>query len=79
MAKSYAQKILNDCKERPYWLSIPQEGVDPVAHFYPCSHFRAKGRVYYGFLFREHREMVVANWPKARREYFHNVVAARQP
>lgn len=77
-ARAYAEKILNNCKERPYWLSIPQEGNDPVAHFYPCSFFRAKGRVYYGFLFREHREAMMAQWTQARRELYENVQAVRQ-
>lgn len=64
-AKSYAMKIVNDHRERPYWLSIPFEsasenGVLPVSNFYPCTVFRTKTRAYYGFLFREHRDQFFA-------------------
>ena len=72
IAKSFAAKILNDNRERPYWLSIPHKsGVEPVAHVYPCSYFRTPGRIYYSFAFREHRDMIYDKWKelhKARKE-----------
>ncbi len=83
MARSYAEKILQDKTNTPYWLSIPHtEGVEPVAHFYPCKYFRTKTRVYYGFMFQEHRDMVFANWredKRARKELRDNVLQARSP
>lgn len=82
-AKSYAQKILNDCRDRPYWLSIPRsriERTEPVAHYYPCGLFRTEERVYYSFLFREHRDLTFNRWREefcARKETFDAVVKAR--
>lgn len=70
LAKSYAEKVLNDYRQRPYWLSIPMDrGVGPVPNFYPCTTFRVEGRMYYGFLFREHRDMFFATLEDARKEY----------
>jgi hypothetical protein len=70
LAKGYANKILNDYKERPYWLSIPHELHDqiPAPHLFPSSHFRTEGRVYFGFLFREHRDIFFATLEDARKE-----------
>lgn len=52
-----AMKILNDHRERPYWMSLPsRSGGNPVTEYFPCSSFTRDGRAYYGFLFREHRD-----------------------
>jgi len=66
--KMTALKILNDDGSRPYWLSIPRNGPEPVAGYYPCSVFTAEGRVYYGFMFREHRDQLHERWDHARKE-----------
>lgn len=70
LVKSYASRMLNS-KERPYWLSIPHrigDGALPVANFYPCTMFRTKKRAYYGFMFREHREMFFDQVEAGRKE-----------
>lgn len=70
-AKAYAEKIMNGHRERPYWLSTPHalgDGNPPVAEFYPCSMFRTKERVFYGFLFREHRDLLCQRWDNATKE-----------
>lgn len=83
-AKAFAQAILNDCKDRPYWLSISRSCVgstEPVAHVYPCSYMVRKGRVYYGFLFRDHRDLIFDQWRvqyKARKETVDRVIDARR-
>lgn len=51
-----AMKILNDHRERPYWMSMPAVGSAPIAHMFPCNLFTRDGRWYYGFLFRFHRD-----------------------
>lgn len=73
-AKAFAQKILNDSRERPYWLVIDRRtygdaGIrtDPVAHFYPCSYAVRGNKAYFGFLFREHREIVWERWSEVHR------------
>lgn len=64
-----AMKIINDHRERPYWLSIPRgTGTPPVAGYFPCSMFSRGGRWYYGFLFREHRDRAFKQWAYARKE-----------
>jgi hypothetical protein len=71
LSKDYANRMLNEHKERPYWLSIAHEvgdGVIPCSNFYPCSMFRTKKRAYFGFLFREHRDMFFATLEDARKE-----------
>lgn len=77
-AKAYANKIMNSYRERPYWLSIPRNGSPPTAHLFPCNILMTEKRVYYGFLFREHREMIIAKWPNARREFTEVVDALRR-
>lgn len=67
---AYANKMLNG-KGRPYWLSIPHamgDGVLPVSNFYPCTMFRTEERAYYGFMFREHRDLFFASQKYARKE-----------
>lgn len=73
-AKAFAQKILNDSRDRPYWLVIDRRtyedaGIrtDPVAHVYPCSYTVRGNRAYYGFLFQEHRDMIVERWSEVHR------------
>lgn len=69
MAKGYAEKILNNNPQRPYWLSIAHhEGNVPPAELYPCTVFRTKTRAYYGFLFREHRDLLCQRWDHAMKE-----------
>lgn len=72
-AMSYAHKIVNHCKERPYWLSIPFEGGNPpVGHFFPCTYRQHEGRMYYGYLFSECRDEMARLWRDehgARREF----------
>lgn len=75
LAKNYAMRIINDHRERPYWLSMPRPTGDtpaerswPVTNFYPCTMFSTKSRVFYGFLFREHRDLFFASLEDARKE-----------
>lgn len=68
--RNAAMKIINSDQSRPYVLSIPHDGgVEPVAGYYPCSMMRRNGRIYYAFLFREHRDAVCDQWPDAIKEY----------
>lgn len=73
-AKAFASKIMNDTRERPYWLVIDRRtyedaGIrtDPVAHFYPCSYTVRGNKAFYGFLFREHRDIVWEKWSEVHR------------
>lgn len=72
LALAYANRIINDHRERPWWLSIrydKDDGPPPLSNFYPCSTFRMpNGRMYYGFLFREHRDIFFATLKQARKE-----------
>lgn len=70
-AVAYASKMLNANKHRPFWLSLPHamgDGVLPVSNFYPCTMFRTGNRAYYGFLFKEHRDMFFDSQENARKE-----------
>ena len=84
LAQGYATKILNNNRERPYWLSIrrgTEDGAEPVAHVYPCAYFRTPSRVYYSFAFREHRDMIYDKWKelhKARKETHDRVTTLLQ-
>ena len=67
---AYANRMLNG-KGRPYWLSLHHamgDGVLPVSNFYPCTMFRTAERAYYGFMFREHRDMFFEQQENARKE-----------
>ena len=73
-AKAFASKIMNDTRERPYWLVIDRRTyedaglrTDPVAHFYPCSYTVRGNKAYYGFLFKEHRDIVWEKWSEVHR------------
>ncbi len=76
-ARMAAAKILNGEKVYPYWLSRlhePSSSGDPIAGFYPVMTFKFKDRIYYGFVFREHREAVFEKWdPDARREFIDRI------
>lgn len=68
-----AMRILNErFSEMPaYWLSIPSLGKgrnSPSSEYYPCRHHNNGKRVYYGFMFREHRDAQCQLWPDARKE-----------
>lgn len=70
-ALTYAHKIVNYHRERPWWVSIAHsrdDGNPPVSHFFPCSVGRTADRVYYGFLIREHRDLFFASRDDARKE-----------
>ena len=75
LAKDYAIRIINNHRERPYWLSIPRptglsvsDRAPPVSNLYPCTMFSTKGRIFYGFLFREHRDLFFSKLGNARKE-----------
>lgn len=52
-----AMKILNDHRERPYWLSMPAtSGPAPISGFFPSNLFTRDNRWFYGFLLRQHRD-----------------------
>lgn len=70
-AKNYAHKIIQGHKERPYWVSIAHSRTDgnpPPSNFFPCNTYRTDSRVYYAFLFREHRDLFFATRDDARKE-----------
>lgn len=67
-----ARKIIDREKARPYWLSIPHaqgDGNPPASDLYPCTTFRTARRTYYGFLFRDHREIAYSRLPDPRLEF----------
>lgn len=59
-----ANKIMNESyrESAPYWLSIPADPAPPQADFYPCRSFKRGDRVWYGFLFRAHRDEQLERW-----------------
>lgn len=67
-----ANKIMNDSyrEPAPYWLSISKDPRPPQTDFYPCRSFERAGRVWYGFLFRAHRDEQLERWGRtdARKE-----------
>lgn len=79
-AKSFAMKIMNDHRDRPYWLSIPRPRGDtpadraaPVSQYFPCTMFSTQSRVYYGFLFIEHRDLFFKEQSNARKEMIETI------
>lgn len=69
LAVSKAKQILDRNPTRPYWLSFPFDGGNPpISGFYPCTVFRTRDRIYYGFLFRDHRETFLTHVTDGRRE-----------
>lgn len=67
-----ANKIMNESyrEPAPYWLSVSADPRPPQADFYPCRSFSRGDRVWYGFLFRAHRDEQLERWGRtdARKE-----------
>ena len=67
-----ANKIMNDSyrEPAPFWLSVPKHPRPPQADFYPCRSFERGDRIWYGFLFRAHRDEQLERWanPEAHKE-----------
>lgn len=59
-----AARIMNDTyrEPAPYWLSVPADPRPEPTDFYPCRSFRRGDRIFYGFLFREHRDEQLLRW-----------------
>lgn len=69
--RAAAMKVLNATARSwfPYWLSIAKNRKpEGSADFYPAKSFERDGRIYYGFMFREHRDQQVLLWAAARKE-----------
>lgn len=62
--RAAANKIMNESyrEPAPYWLSIPKDPRPPQTDFYPCRSFERGDRVWYGFLFRAHRDEQLERW-----------------
>ena len=70
--KLVASRLLNNHRERPYWLSITHgklDGNPPISNYFPCTSYRTDTRVYYGFLFREHRDAAFLDMENSRKEF----------
>lgn len=55
----------------PFWLSIESLGKgrnSPTSDYYPCKTIVRGNRVWYAFIFREHRDEQCLLWPDARKE-----------
>jgi hypothetical protein len=67
-----ANKIMNESygHPAPYWLSVPKDPRPEQTNFYPCRSFERGDRVWYGFLFRAHRDeqLLIWNNPAAHKE-----------
>lgn len=65
-----AAKIMNVTHNSymPYWLSVPIEHKQQSPDFYPSKSIVSGDRIWYGFLFREHRDEQCILWPDARKE-----------
>ena len=65
-----AAKIMNETyrEPAPFWLSMPANPRPGPSSFYPCRSHRIGDRIWYGFLFRAHRDAQALIWPKARKE-----------
>ena len=75
-----AARILNQAKDRPYWMSIPwDKGPPPPADFFPNEWFQTPTRVYYGFLVRWCRDRFYEKHiDTASKETLHTVSLARK-
>jgi hypothetical protein len=62
-----ANKIMNESygQPAPYWLSVPKDPRPQQADFYPCRSFERGDRIWYGFLFRAHRDEQLHLWGNA--------------
>lgn len=67
-----ANKITNESYRlpAPFWLSVPKDPRPPQTDYYPCRSFERGDRIWYGFLFRAHRDEQLERWanPAARKE-----------
>jgi len=71
-----AMKVLNEQFHDvpPFWLSIPWDYPKkvvrnhPQAQYYPCRSHRVDDRLWFGFMFREHRDAQCLLWPDAVKE-----------
>lgn len=74
--RTAAARIMNDTyrEPAPYWLSLPKYPRPEPTNFYPCRSFERGDRVWYGFLFRAHRDEQLRIWGnrKARKELTEN-------
>jgi hypothetical protein len=70
--RAAASKIMNESyrEPAPFWLSVPKHPRPEPTDFYPCRSFERGDRVWYGFLFRAHRDEQLQRWnnPDARKE-----------
>jgi hypothetical protein len=70
--RTAAARIMNDSYRQPapFWLSVPKNPRPEPTNFYPCRSFERGDRVWYGFLFRAHRDEQLLIWgnKKARKE-----------
>lgn len=59
-----AARIMNDSyrEPAPFWLSVPKDPRPEPTDFYPCRSFTRGNRIWYGFLFREHRDQQILLW-----------------
>lgn len=67
-----AARIMNDTyrEPAPFWLSVPKDPRPEPTNFYPCRSFSRGNRIWYGFLFREHRDQQILLWGgHARKEF----------
>ena len=62
--RAAANKIMNESyrSPAPYWLSMPDQPNPPPTDYYPCRSHKQDGRIWYGFLFREHRDEQLIRW-----------------
>lgn len=67
--RAVAIATLNGTRTFPWWASMDKEGPAVVSHYFPACHFVSRGRVFYGFAFRHHREDFLDQHVDARREY----------
>lgn len=70
-----ACKVMNDSYRQPapFWLSIPAVPRPEPVDFFPCRSFQRGDRIWYGFLFREHRDQQIVIWGgRARKELTQN-------
>lgn len=67
-----AHKIMNETYRlpAPFWLSVPKDPRPPQTDYYPCRSFERGDRIWYGFLFRAHRDEQLERWanPAAHKE-----------
>lgn len=73
-----AIRVINDKGIRPWWVSIPFQGLGvPDPGYFPASSFKTEKRCYHGFAVRACRDEFFENTPSARKETFDSMVKAR--